>query len=386
MSYPRTTWLADMRRANVLAVAAALGCKTTPPRNSDGGAIYGCPQCGADRRHTKSGDRRGAIGVRRDGAGWRCFQCDQSGDAVDAVALSRHGKRFRELGHDGKGAVRRWCLEWLGSSISGSLAHHEQPLSEPSRPQPRTSSPVYVPEEQLEALWCRAKSIERSVSVETWCAAKRLDVQSIVAADLARALVRRDQLPRWAAAGRLNWFESGHLLVLPLFDARGERRGMLARRVEGSGNPKSCAARGFARSGLVLACSLARTVLRTGEVPTWWTGAPLRIEVCEGEKKFLMRATTKSDANEYAPAVIGVESGSWTESIAERLPDGVEVFVATDPDDTGARYATTILRSLVERIISGAISVELRDGLVMLSERSYEVRVEVAGQCPIDNT
>jgi hypothetical protein len=77
----RSELIAAMRKTSVLVAAVALGLKTQAPRNASGGSILGCPACNADRRHPSRRDRRGAIGVRHDGRGWQCFECEATGDA-----------------------------------------------------------------------------------------------------------------------------------------------------------------------------------------------------------------------------------------------------------------------------------------------------------------
>jgi hypothetical protein len=68
--------------------------------------------------------------------------------------------------------------------------------------------------------------------------------------------------------------------------------------------------------------------------------------VAEGEPDFLTWATRFSDADEAAPAVLGVVSGSWTTCIADRMPDGARMIVRTDHDEPGEKYAHTIQMTL----------------------------------------
>jgi hypothetical protein len=56
-----------------------------------------------------------------------------------------------------------------------------------------------------------------------------------------------------------------------------------------------------------------------------------------------------SDANELAPAVLGIVNGSWTEEIAARIPDGTRVVVRTHSDGAGDDYAAKIVHSLSAR-------------------------------------
>jgi len=221
----------------------------------------------------------------------------------------------------------------------------------------------------VRALWEACKPVVDVPEVAHWLSSKRIDPQAVADADLARALHPRMHLPRWTRF-RLDdehftdWRTAGYLMIAQLFDARGGLRSVLARAVAGQ-EPKSRAASGFERRGLVLACPLARQALALGAKPAWWpTDLPLRFEIAEGEKKWTMRATLRE--HEHAPACIGIESGSWTDELSARIPDGSSVFVATDPNDAGAKYATTIVRSLAARIITKAVRVELHPHLELV--------------------
>jgi hypothetical protein len=163
-----------------------------------------------------------------------------------------------------------------------------------------------------------------------------------------------------------------------MVDTHGVVRGLRARRLI-KGEHKSLAPAGQRRAPLVFACGLARQVLELGQVPDWWEGPPLRIEVCEGEKKFLIRALRHSDANEFAPAVLGIVSGSWTSEFAARIPDGATLYIATDQNEAGARYATKILRSLESRIEAGAVRLELRREFEFYEDADQKLAVRIKG-------
>jgi len=75
----------------------------------------------------------------------------------------------------------------------------------------------------------------------------------------------------------------------------------------------------------------------------------LDLIVAEGEPDFLTYATHWSAAVAEAPAVMGIWSGAWTETIAARIPDGTRVRIATHNDPAGHRYAARIACSLIPR-------------------------------------
>jgi hypothetical protein len=347
-----------MRDVGVLETARELGFETTPARGASGGSIYGCPACNADRRHTKSRDKRGAIGLEREGGGWHCFQCDASGDALHFVAYARHGQRFNELSDNAKAEIREWCCRWLGILPANPARPAQRALARP-KPARTELEPIYPPPHEVAALWTSCVRVDMVPEVQAWLGGKRIDAGTVADRDLARAIPNGLHLPEWARIRDTSWGQGGYRLVAPLVDAAGVVRSIRARHVLG-GSPKSLAPSGYQSGRLLFACSLARQVLATGKVPEWWTDHALRFEIAEGEKKWLLRAALNREGSEFAPACIAVESGSWKAEHATRIPNGSEVFVVTDPDTQGARYATEIVQSFADRIRSGAVRVELR--------------------------
>lgn len=357
-------WLEGMRGASVLVVARELGLATDERR----GWVAPCPACGRERRNASTpGEKRGAIGTT--GAGWSCFPCGASGDAVDLVAAKLGGSRFRELGTSRKAEVRAWCERFLR-------------IDAPARPSPRPGiAPAphagpKPPPPRAEVLWMLNRAcvpVWADAEVRAYLERRGIDPVAVDDACLALALRADLALPRWARREGAAWNESGHRLVVPLFDAHGVVRSVLARQVRAmppEGSPKTTFAIG-GRSGLVMACPFARSLLGAGAVPSsaelgaWWpTGddAPrLRVIVCEGDSDWLATAVGPSIRarwadDEHAPAVIGIESGGWNDEVAARVPDGAEVVIATDADKAGDEYARRVVRTLEQRLAAGAIT------------------------------
>lgn len=345
------SWLDAVRGSSVLAVAVALGLKAAPARGASGGSVYGCPACGEERRHAPRRDRRGAIGVRRDGRGWRCMDCDVSGDAIDLVALVLRGKRFPELGSAAKDEVRAWFERFAGLDL--------QNVATTPVPPPPAAPAQYPPEAEVRDFYDRCLPVDDSADVAGYLRSRNLSPGIVANFDLARALpVDFNALPRWASqradetGPRVPWTASGHRLIVPLFDAAGTMRSVLARAIRPAAI-KSFAPAGHTRAGLVMACPFGRWLLATGQWPEWWSlEHELRVVVTEGEADFLGWATRWSDAAEYAPATLAVVSGSWTSEIASRLADQTTVLVATDNDKAGDRYAQTIVDTFAGRPVA----------------------------------
>jgi hypothetical protein len=335
------SWVDRVPR-DVLEVARALHLGTMPQRGASGGAFSPCPACGAERRHQSRRDARLACGVRADGAGWRCYGCDASGDAIDLVACVLEGRRFRELERAGRERVREW---FDGPTPAPTPRAVERPATSPER-----AAPTYPPAEQVRAVWAACVPAIEDREVAAYLERRGVDPVVVADRDLARALPADASGPPWARLRGLPWASSGHRLIAPLVDSRGRLSSLLARRIAESDTPKSVAPSGHTRAALVLACALARLVLEHGARPMWWASqAPrLRLVIAEGEVDYLAAATRAPDS-EHAPATLGIFSGSWTPEIAARVPDGAELVIATDADEAGDRYAAQIVGSMAAR-------------------------------------
>lgn len=352
-------WLDEARRMSVASAAQALGLEVLP----FGKSLRPCPACGAQRRGRH--DPRGPVGFAPGMVGWFCFRpdCGAKGDALDLVAhalarskfseaLRSHGEELRLFFADhGYGPIP-------GGGTGGAPRHlvRDRPQTRPP-PQP-TPAPRRPRLEDIEAIWEQCLPVTQDPEVVAWLHSRGLNTPWIADLDLARALPPSppDGIPAWARFRGESWARTGHRLLLPLFDERGQVASIRARWVRPEapppGVPKGLAAAGFDLRGLVLACPAAGSLLAgsaglAGRVGHGWPAIPLVIS--EGEPDFLTWASRNSDGDEEAPAVLGIVAGSWTEALAQRIPLGTTVVLRTDFDDAGDRYALQIFKSLRER-------------------------------------
>lgn len=298
-----------------LEVAHALGLKVRVARDGRAGSLE-CPACGAVTRHTKSGDRRLAVGVAPDGRA-RCFQCDRGFDAIGIAAWRLDG-----------GRVGPATLAFLRDDLrlDATVRPSPRPATPPSTPPPR-----YPDREAVLALWNACEPLDDRA--RAYLQSKRgLKGSRVLDRDIVRQLPRRlVEAAPWSHG----WARSGHSLVFPLVDARGEIRSVLARlaRPKRDGDKsKSLAVQGFERSGLVIACPSARAMLASACHPRTWTGPePMRVVITEGEIDVLAWAS-----RDGVNATIGIFTGSMSASHAEharRIAWGARVLVALDLDE-----------------------------------------------------
>jgi hypothetical protein len=139
-----------------------------------------------------------------------------------------------------------------------------------------------------------------------------------------------------------------------MFDAAGRVRSLHARAVSADvGVPKGLSPAGYTVGGLAMADPLARLLLAGEPLGDGMSSAEAvglyDLVIVEGVPDFLTWATRWGDAAEAAPAVMGVISGSWTDELAARVPDGTCVVIRVHQDGAGAKYAATIKASLDQR-------------------------------------
>jgi hypothetical protein len=347
-------WIQRVRGFDVAEVAEILGLTV------ERGTLRPCPLCVAEARG--STDKRGPIGIRPDGRGWRCHRCQADGDAVALVAARVLG-RVKPEGADDWAAVRAWCAGaglCEGRTAGAAPRVALRPIPAPRPPAP----PVRVPSAELLALWDGATAPVSTVpEVAAWIASRKLDAAEVERRELARAIVAGDPLPAWARFKGRPWTESGHRLLVGLYDARGALVSVQARSIladvpkgEKAGNPApvldEAATRAagvqvwtrFELGGAVMADARGLALLR-GSFPV-----PRKVYIAEGVPDFLTAATARRDpAN--APAVLGIVAGAWRPELAARIPQGARVVVATHNDPTGDVFAARIAATLAGRVV-----------------------------------
>lgn len=321
------SWIEPAAQTPVIDVVARFGRDVRRSPSSD---HFACPACGAERRHEARGDRRGACGSpHRKPVIWRCHECQAAGDSVDFVSYVLGGARFRDLDNRHKSEVRIWFRDSHGIGVT-------QVVRRPTPPPP-APEPEYPPQGDLRALWSAGLAVHKDRDCAAYLEHRGIEPHAVYVGDLAWALPW-GMLPGWASSGGLSWARTRHRLVVPLYDATGVMRSVLARSTEQTPRLKSVAPRGYSRSGLLMANRVALHMLRG-------KARPDLVVVREGEIDYLTEATQHEHA-----AVFGVVSGSWSQAYADRIPVGARVIIATDADDAGDRYAAAIAATLEGRV------------------------------------
>ena len=266
-----------------------------------------------------------------------CFGCRRGGDVINLAAAV--------LGLNERADFPR-VLSVLAArcGIAGDAS-----LSLPALPPPRLAPPPsFPPIAEVRDLLARCWPVCDDCTLALALFGRALDPAIITDRDLARCLPPYGPLPAWARSPWGSWRASGHLLIIPLFDARGELVSVHARTLAADADPKGLSPAGHSSVGLVMADGLARDVLAHG-IPSGWKGSePPTILIAEGGTDYLTDASVFRERGQ-APATLGVLAGSWSPAIAARIPSGCRAVIRTHSDDAGQRYQRQIGESLHPR-------------------------------------
>ena len=264
-----------------------------------------------------------------------CFACGGGGDVI-ALAQAALGLDFQ--------AALEQCAGLAGivPAATWEGRRRAKPLT---RAGTRDRGHSYPPRHEVVDLWNTA-AVAPAVGSAPWrylVGRGIADPSILFDASLCLALPASSDVPSWARIGGRPWVESGHRLLVPLYDAAGWLRSMVARDITGEAKAKSVVPAGHTARGLVMANIPAQNMLDLHDDTT----AP--VVITEGEIDFL---TACWKWPKYP--VFGVRSGSWEASHGERVPRGRRVVIRTDHDTAGDAYAERIAKTLQHCVVERA--------------------------------
>lgn len=290
-------------------------------RRQSGGVLIRCP---VHRDKSPSCSVR----VERDGTIWaHCFGCDFAGDAIDLVASVYDLDDFRE--------TLKVAADLAGVSYLLDATRSDRPVLPPRRPVVASEAPptrTYPPEPEIASLWGSCGRVAVDGVISGMLTSRAIDPVLVDCCRIAGALPV-GPLPNWAKYRGSSWLQTGHRLVLPVYDAMGALRSVRAWRVTDHDSPKRLPPGGHKATGLVLANDDTLDLLR-GD------GGPTRLVVVEGEPDFLTWATR------HQGPVVGLLSGAWTQAHADRIPFGSVVDLRTHCDTAGDKYAGQFVETM----------------------------------------
>lgn len=329
----RPDYAAEIRRTLVhpRGVCDRLGLLRGALTQSGQGVTICCP-AHAERTPSCS------VTVGRDGTlRFRCFGCQATGDVLTLIATVHDLDLRSDFKEVLLAAAELAGLHQVVDELNDRKPYEPRALPPLPEPEPERDYPDAA---EVGALWALGGSVLDDPASGGHLVGRGLDARNVASLDLARALPVLGLLPSWARYRGKPWTESGHRMIVRVFDAAGACRSVRAWRVEGDAAAKRLPPSGHRATGLVMANRLAHEIL-TGKRDT-----PTVVVVAEGEPDWCVCATAWPRL-----AVFGITSGSWSDDFAKRIPLGSEVIVRTHNDQAGEKYAGEIIKSVKARAV-----------------------------------
>lgn len=191
--------------------------------------------------------------------------------------------------------------------------------------------------------WAKLKPIEPGGEVEAYLIERGINPDTVRAMDLARELPRGAEHRGMSCEG-VPWAKSGNRLVFPQWDANGRLVNMMGRRrpTGPKDNRKTLGMAGVTGGAHIQACPTGRALL---EGRAWAIEAVKRRGVVVPEGEF--DVATWAQRGGESPVVMGGKH--WSQEIADRIPDGTNVYLRPHNDATGREIAHKVAASLYGR-------------------------------------
>lgn len=315
----------EINSNGVISIAKRLGytIHDHPP------SISPCPVCDAAKRHNKRNDKRLAVNVTHGGFGFYCIQCEARGDAVGFAAYHIL-KRKPTNKQDWQEISRR--LNESFSSVPLELTHKPVSIA------PITARPDW---KSVLDVWNTKLSLTPPEGTEGFIQSKfrGCTVNDI----LDTGIVRFQPVGVKLDVDWWPWSNLPYAHVL-CFDEYGKIVSMHARALvdndELDGRPKTRFPKGYSASGLLLADKSAVSFLRGGKA-----GTPA-VVLCEGLTSTVAASSFLRRTGRWNWATIGITSGSAGALKNIAWPPGLSVYVWTDVDNAGEKYAERIREAM----------------------------------------
>lgn len=280
----------------------------------------------------------------------RCFSCGWTGDVLTLVGRARGLDTHHDF-HQVLAAAAELAGRWdLVAELEGGEPRPQAPSPPQTPTPPATPERTYPDGDTVADLLAACVPVDQDADASHLLRSRGLDPIDVAVRDLAYALPPScNSLPGWARFRGRSWVETGHRLIVPVYDHLGALRSVRAWRVTDADTPKRLPPAGHRAGGLVMLDAMGREAFKAGGWPSWNPNPP-RFVIVEGEPDHLTVAV-RTPLRQGPPthAVVGVVSGSWTSDLAAAIPTGAAVSIWTDHDQGGDGYAQTIAHSLSGR-------------------------------------
>tara|TARA_R100000084_G_scaffold8740_1_gene3037 strand:- start:2552 stop:3523 length:972 start_codon:yes stop_codon:yes gene_type:complete len=309
------SWIAEVKAKHTIVSAfSLLGMQGRRMR-------YGpCPACGAVRTAQDSRPPVRASGRHS----WWCNACQQNGDILDLVSYSLWGYSSKQA--DFK-ELKKFFLD--------------RDHIKPPEYKPDDNMSQHPPQGQVKWLLDEAYMMDdHQTPDEVWDYIHKRGINPIGgSARCANKTLDHGQL-RWvsnSSGKKMPWWPTAWVnlypIILPMYDHNGQLRSLHGRSVDPNARRKTSAPLGFSAKGLFFMNQKAIHMCR-GEYE------PKEVWIVEGEIDFM---SLEQFTDEEDITVIGIKAGSLNDNLLP-IPPNAKIFICTDPDDAGDRYAQKIIR------------------------------------------
>lgn len=317
-------WIQAAERIAVTEVAQRLGLNLMKANS-----IGPCPGCATTERG--SSDKRGAIGIRTDNRGWQCHRCGAKGSGIDLVSFSLGGSKFAELSNEHKTKVRVWFEGEISDGADISVG-------------PQRLRGERPPIDQVKQMWSSSIQLHQLQSNDEcvkFLKKRNLNLKALAKSGVVRFTPKQEeyQWPDWWPAGRTKTWR----LIVPAFDENGNFVSLHGRAIRPSDPaPKTLWPKGFEAKGLFMPNRYAVKMMK---------GMAVDLDgvlFVEGLTDFIKCSAEVEDLD-IKLAVIGGTSGSFGAISKLSIPENTKIYIGTDPDEQGRKYASTIQLQLGNR-------------------------------------
>lgn len=328
-------WYVQAKSYPIEAIAEGLGLK------KKGNRWGPCPTCGAENLKEISKTQKNRYPLRLYTCGdntemWECMACNEYGNSFDMVAWAKEGRSAADtLTSYYDKQAKKYRNDWTVLRTHFQEMHICEHTVEKLRQHTRVK---YPPTAEVELLLKTSTWIPRcdSQRIISWCNRRKLDKEKMQAgvvnpgfdcSSLTTSEWHDKTLPWW-----LDKWITLYPILIPLVDCSGNLKSVVGRATN-SGTRKTTCPLGFSTANLFFANKNARRFLKREYIPE-------KIWICEGEVDYLTIAQLDQ------MTVIGVRSGSMSHLANMPWQICQTVFIATDNDATGEKYADEIAKNL----------------------------------------
>ena len=307
------SWYDNIKSYTISAAANTIGMQINKNRAGP------CPACG--EKTSGKNDSRKPVKILGADTIWLCNACHFKGNIFDLISFHMHGCKAGDLEEF---SVLREFISY-------------EPMMRSYEPEP-VEEPKYPPFEEIKRFVLSSTPVAActDAKINRWLLQRGLDKSKIPAVIIDPlhepgwmtevTTSRGNPSPWWPRPWRTQY-----PILIPLFDYKANLRSVVGRTTM-TKRRKSTVPIGYTTRNLFNATKAARKFMQNIDIPE-------KIWITEGEMDYLTIA-------QYGEAAIGIRSGSIQDIGLLRWKNHQTVYIATDNDQAGDRYAEQVAETV----------------------------------------